>query len=272
MTSESHLLGSTTAADRYAHLAPALLVDVDGPVRIVTMNKPDQLNAMSDDLHDAIRLVWQEIDADDEARAVVLAGAGRAFSAGGFMPNLVRNTTDVVAHERDIRHAGEIVRAMVGCRLPIVAAVNGAAVGLGCSLATMCDLVVMGNKAFMSDPHVNVGLTAADGGVVTWPLHIGLLRAKEYLLLGERIPAAKCLELGLATRVVDDDDVLDTARELAHRLATQPPQALQTTKQALNLHLHASVQNVMPYALASELISFGTDDMRRIVENFVNKA
>lgn len=256
----------------YDDLAPAIRVEEDGPVRIVTLDKPDQLNAMSDDLHDAVRLVWEVLDHDDDARAVVLTGAGRAFSSGGYMPNFVRNFGDPVARERDIRHAEMIANAMIDHRLPIVAAVNGAAVGLGCSLATMCDVVLISDRAFMCDPHVNVGLTAADGGVVTWPLHMGLLRAKEYLLLGERIPADQCVELGLATRVVPHDDLLDQAMEVARRLAAQPVQALQTTKRALNLHLRASADRVLPYALASELQSFATDDVRRIAEEFTAKS
>lgn len=252
----------------YDDISPAILVDDDGPVRIVTLNKPDQLNAMSDDLHDAIRLVWEALDDDAEARAVVLTGAGRAFSSGGYMPNFIRNFNDPVARERDIHHAELIAHAMIDCRLPIVAAVNGPAVGLGCSIATMCDIVLIAERAFMCDPHVNVGLTAADGGVVTWPLHMSLLRAKEYLLLGERIPAEQCVELGLATKVVAANLLMETALDYAQRLAAQPVQALQSTKRALNLHLRASADRVLPYALASELTSFGTEDVRRIAEEF----
>jgi enoyl-CoA hydratase len=255
----------------YDDIAPAILVEADGPVRIVTLNKPDQLNAMSDDLHEAIRLVWDALDDDADARSVVLTGAGRAFSSGGYMPNFVRNYEDPVARERDIHHAELIARAMIDCRLPIVAAVNGPAVGLGCSLATMCDIVLISERAFMCDPHVNVGLTAADGGVVTWPLHMGLLQAKEYLLLGERIPAEQCVQLGLATKVVKPEELQDLALDYARRLAAQPVQALQTTKRALNLHMRASADRVLPYALASELTSFATDDVRRIAEEFTSK-
>lgn len=255
----------------YDDIAPAILVESDGPIRLVTLNKPDQLNAMSDDLHDAVRLVWNALDEDTDARAVVLTGAGRAFSSGGYMPSFVRNFHDEVARERDIRHAEQIARAMIDCRLPVVAAVNGPAIGLGCSLATMCDIVLIADDAFMCDPHVNVGLTAADGGVVTWPLHMGLLQAKEYLLLGERIPAEDCVRLGLATKVVESDQLSDVALDYARRLAAQPAQAIQTTKRALNLHMRASADRVLPYALASESVSFSTDDVRRLAEEFTSK-
>lgn len=263
--------GTNVALLNYEALAPALLVEKDGPVRIITLNKPDQLNAMSDDLHDAVRLLWPVLADDEEARAAVVTGAGRAFSAGGYIPNFVRGNESAMHRARDVRHAEELAWGMIGCRIPLVAAVNGPAVGLGCSIATMCDLVVMAEKSYMCDPHVGVGLTAADGGVLTWPLHIGLLRAKEHLLLSDRIPPQRCLELGLTNRVVPDDELMPTALELGHRLAALPEQAVQTTKQALNLHLHAAASDVLKFALSSELISFSTEDVRRIAQEFMAK-
>ena len=255
----------------YSRFAPAVLVEADGPVRIVTMNLPDSMNSFEDPLHDAMREIWDPLQQDPEVKAVVVTGAGRAFSAGGHIPNFVRNFESYDFRRRDLRNAERLWRNMIACELPMVAAVNGPAVGLGASIAVHCDLVVMAEDTFMSDPHVSVGLVAGDGGAVSWPLYMGLLRAKEYILLGERIPAADCKDLGLANRVVPRDQVLPEALALAHRLAAQPQQALRDTKRALNLHLQQAADLVLGFALAAEGESFATEDLRRLSQQFVDR-
>jgi enoyl-CoA hydratase len=149
-----------------------------------------------------------------------------------------------------------------------VAAVNGPAVGLGCNLAVCSDIVLMAESAFIADPHVGVGLTAADGGAPTWPLLIGMLRAKEYLLTSQRIPAAQAVEIGLANRMVPDGELMDQALALAEKLAAQPPQAVQSTKRALNMHIKRAVAGVLEYALAEEYSSFDTPEHQALVTRF----
>lgn len=256
----------------YSSFEPSLLVSKDGPVRILTMNRPDDLNSFDDSLHSAMRRVWDALIDDDEVRAVVLTGAGRAFSAGGYLPNFARNQDDRQARRRDIREAERLAKAMLECELPVVAAVNGPAVGLGSSLMVMADLVVMAEDAFVSDPHVSVGLVAGDGGPVTWPSMMSLLKVKEYILLGDRISATEAERLGLTNRVVPRDSVMNEALALAHRLAEQPVQALRDTKRALNLGLLNTANLVLPFALAAESESFTSDDVRRSVEKFMDKA
>ncbi|MDL4775256.1 enoyl-CoA hydratase/isomerase family protein [Actinomadura xylanilytica] len=255
----------------YSDLAPDLLVEVDGPLRIVTMNRPDALNSFDDALHVGMRRVWDLLVDDEDARAVVLTGAGRAFSAGGHVPNFIRNHHDPVARRRDIREGERLVRAMLSCELPVVAAVNGPAVGLGCSLATMSDFVVMSEDAFLSDPHVNIGLVAGDGGAVTWPWLTSMLTAKEFLLLGDRLHAAEAARAGLCNRVVPAGEVLETAKAFAHRFAELPAQSVRDTKRALNMHLLDSANNVLNFALAAEHESFGTDDIKARVAQFLAK-
>src|SRR4029453_16805200 len=113
----------------------------------------------------------------------------------------------------------QIVTGMVACRVPIVAAVNGPAVGLGCSIVALSDIVYMAESAHLSDPHVMVGLVAADGGPVSWPLLTSLQLAKEYALTGDRIPAQRAAQIGLVNHVVPDDEVLDQALACARRIA-----------------------------------------------------
>lgn len=258
-----------TPVDHYASLPGSLRVTADGPIRTITLNRPDDLNSFDDEMHGALRRVWDMLIDDDDARAVVLTGAGRAFSAGGYLPNFVRNHTDINARRRDIREAERLAMAMLTCELPIVAAINGPAVGLGCSLAVMSDLVVMADDTFMADPHVSVGLVAGDGGTVTWPYMMSLLKAKEYVLLGDRIPAAEAERLGLANRVVPRDQVHVVATDLARRLAAQPVQALRDTKRALNKHLLDAAHSILSFALATESESFGTEDVGNKVREFM---
>jgi enoyl-CoA hydratase len=255
----------------YDQFSPALLVESRGPIRVITMNKPEQLNSMSDDLHQAIGEVWHELISDEEARVVILTGAGRAFCTGGYMANFIRSHQDPVMRRRDIRHAERVVNAMIECEIPIVAAVNGPAIGLGCSLAVMSDLVLIAEDAYLADTHVNVGLVAGDGGAVTWPLMMSLLKAKEYIYLGDRIPASEAVNLGLANRVVAKAQLMDEAMALAERLAAQPQQALRDTKRALNKHMRHAADLVLSFALAAETESFGTEDVRQIAEGFLNR-
>ena len=247
---------------------PELRIDSRGPVALVTMNHPEDRNAFTDAMHVGMRELWEHLALDDSVRTIVLTGAGKAFCAGGNVPSFRRDVEDAKHRRETLRHARRLLEAMAECPKPIVAAVNGPAVGLGCSVAVSCDLVVIAEDTFMADPHVNLGLVAGDGGAVIWPLLMGLMKAKYYLLTGERIPAATCVELGMANFAVARSEVVDRAVELAARLADQPRQALEETKRALNLHLQQAILAVAPFACAAELDSFSTEDVRRTVERF----
>ncbi len=247
---------------------PHLLVETDGPVTTLTLNNPDMRNAFLDDMHEAMQEIWLHLAADHSVRAVVLTGSGKAFSAGGDIPAFIRNYEDQDYRRLSLRGARRLMDAMAEFPKPVVAAVNGPAVGLGCSIAVGCDIVLIAESAFMADTHVNVGLVCGDGGAASWPLMMSLLKAKEYLLTGDRIPATVAVELGLANRVVPDDQLMTEALALAHRLAAQPRQAVQETKRALNLHLQAAISLVSPFALSAESESFGTDDLRNTIEKY----
>jgi enoyl-CoA hydratase len=241
-----------------------LLLEARGDVRVVTLNRPDALNAANEALHGEIARVWRDLDDDPGARAIVLTGAGNAFSAGGDLHLLQRMVEDAALRAAIMAEAGEIVRAMTSVHAPIIAAVNGPAVGLGCSLASMSDLVIVEEHAYFADPHVALGLVAADGGGLTWPLLTSLLRAKEFILLGDRLSAADAVQIGLANRVVPKGEAVATAIELAERMARLPPQALRESKALLNGALRASVGSALPAAIAAETASF---DERPFQEN-----
>ena len=246
-------------------LPDEVTVEIDGDIRIVRMNRPDKMNAVNEGLHRGMATVWRQIAKDPDARAVVLTGSGPGFSAGGDFDFFTRVIEDLGYRRNLMREAREVVREMIDFPLPVVAAVNGPAVGLGCSVAVLCDLVVMDEEAFLADPHVAIGLVAGDGGAATWPLLTSLLKAKEFILLGDRIPAVEAERLGLANRVASAGTSLDEALGLARRLAALPQQALQDTKRALNLHLERAASGVLEFALAAESECFISDDFKNAI-------
>src|SRR6201995_3636365 len=169
-------------------------VTADGALRIITLNRPDSLNSVNDNLHVGLARLWQRLTDAPTAPAAVITGAGRAFSAGGDFGYLEELRQDADLRAKTILHGREIVLGMARCRIPVVAAVNGPAVGLGCSLVALSDIVYMKEDAYLADPHVQVGLVASDGGPLVWPLQMSLLHAKEYALTGTRISAQRAAE------------------------------------------------------------------------------
>jgi enoyl-CoA hydratase len=252
-------------------LADVVSVESDGPLRIVRLNRPEQLNAINDELHLALTRLFPQLTADEDARVAVITGEGRAFSAGGDFDLLDRMANDRALRHTVIAEGRDLVMNMLRCRVPVVAAVNGPAVGLGCSVIALSDVVYMATSAYLSDPHVTVGLVAADGGPLTWPLHTSLLLAKEYAFTGDRISATRAAEIGLANHVCADDEVLATAIAAAHKIAKLPRQAVEATKRVLNLHAERAVLATIDFAMAAEAESFDTPDLRANVDRFLGR-
>ncbi|MDX2541463.1 enoyl-CoA hydratase/isomerase family protein [Streptomyces sp. WI04-05B] len=246
-----------------------LVVTAVGPVRLVELNRPEQLNAMSEELHTGLSSVWAEIAADPAARAIVLTGRGRAFSAGGNFEIMTRVQRESAFRERNVDEARRIITGLVRCPLPVIAAVNGPAVGLGCSLALLSDLVLIADDTYLADPHVQVGLVAGDGGAYVLPLLVGLTRAKELLFLGDRVSAQDAVRLGIANRAVPGDKLLEEAMDLAGRLAALPAQALRETKRAVNRHLEQALDTVMEPALLAERDTMHSPEHVAAVERIV---
>lgn len=253
-------------------LPSVVTVEAEGPVRVVRLNRPEQLNATNHVLHKAIADLFAQVHADADARAVVLTGNGRAFSAGGDFEYLDDLSRDIELRRESLEDGRRIVVNMTRCRVPVVAAVNGPAVGLGCSLVALSDVVFMAESAYLADPHVAVGLVAADGGPVTWPLLMSLQLAKEYALTGDRIPANRAAEIGLVNHVCPDDEVFGQAMACAQRIARLPQGAAEDTKRILNMHLERAVLATLDYALSAEYRSFDSPELRANVDRFLEKS
>lgn len=246
----------------------AVLVEADGPVRIVTLNRAETMNAFDTEMHREFPRVLRQVGEDPSARVIVLTGAGRAFSAGGNIDDFPKLADDLQLRRAALREGRRVFEDLVNVHLPVVAAVNGPAVGLGCTIVTACDMVFLSERSFLADPHVAVALVAGDGGAVTWPLNSGLLRAKEYLLTGDRIPPQAAVEIGLANRVVAADGLMREATAWAHRVAALPWQAVQDTKSVLNQHLRQAAVAVLGYGLAAESQSHDTAEFAAVPESF----
>ncbi|MGX9787984.1 enoyl-CoA hydratase/isomerase family protein [Mycobacterium sp. MMS18-G62] len=253
-------------------LPDELTVEADGPVRTVLINRAAELNCVNENLHWALANVWRQLAADKEAKVVVLTGAGRAFCAGGDLNWITSFLDDPVARDESIREGAQIIEEMLRFPLPIIAAVNGPAVGLGCSVALLSDIMLIADTAYLADPHVGVGLVAGDGGAAFWPLLTPIMRSREYLYTGDRIPADTAVELGLASRTVALDELAAEALRLAQRLAAQPSEALQGTKRVVNMYLSQVLGGPLQAGFAAEQATMKSDDHRQRLLEFQRKS
>lgn len=232
----------------------------DGDVLIATIDHPSSaVNAVDHDLHADLTALFPRLQAERDARAVLLTGRGRAFSAGGdfeWFPTL-----QDPASLRSLHHdAKSMIWDLLDVHLPLVTAVNGHAMGLGASIALLSDVVFVAESARIGDPHVSVGLVAGDGGTIAWPLALGPMLAKRFLFTGDPVTASEAVSLGLAHRAVADDALHEEALAFAHRLAAGAPLAIQGTKAAVNSWIKATAGPAFDLAMANEMTTFRSTD------------
>jgi enoyl-CoA hydratase len=221
-------------------------------VLTITLNRPKVRNAVNPQLHDELSRIFTDVDRDTEADVVILTGAGGAFSAGGDLDWLQALHGDPVATARSIQNDRRIQNSLLDLEKPILAKVNGPAVGLGCSLALFCDFVFATPESRFADPHVAVGLVAGDGGAVIWPQLIGYARARRYLLTGDAILGAEAAEIGLITECVAADAIDQAVEDMAQRLAAGATHAVKWTKASINAGLKATANAVIDRAAGLE--------------------
>jgi enoyl-CoA hydratase len=238
----------------------------------VTLNRPDRRNAIDEAMQAAVLAAVRSVSADPDVRAVLLTGAGPAFSAGGDFGLMQRMQDDPEVRRSILDQSRSLFGALRDLHVPIVAAVNGPAIGAGCTLALLCDIVIMAEGASLGDPRVPFGLAPGDGAAVLWPLLGGLPAARSYLLTGDRISADEAYRIGLVSRTVAAADLLPTATALAARLASLPPAAVQATKRALNRYLATAEAPVFELALAAESASLDTAEHKEAIERLARAA
>jgi enoyl-CoA hydratase len=236
-------------------------------VAVATLNRPDRLNAVDAVMHNELSTLAHDADRDPDVRVLVITGAGRAFCAGGdFSGAGPASDNDTMFAE-----ARRIVDALLECRKPVVSAVNGYAMGLGATVALLCDVVIAARSAVFADTHVTMGIGAGDGGQVIWPLLMGVNRAKYYLMTGDRLGAEEAERLGLVTFVTDDGQALARALEIARRLAAGPAVAIAASKVPINHWIRAQAAQILPLSLAMEEQCFRTADAAEAVAAFQEK-
>jgi enoyl-CoA hydratase len=273
----THQFSSTVKAanphmtDTLSTSEPVLKVRSEGAVQIVTLNRPASLNAVNAELHGGLRAVWTRLADDADTRAVVLTGAGSAFSAGGDLNAILENSQDPSAPARVMARARALISEMLSFPLPVVVAVNGPAVGLGANLALMGDVIFIAEHAYIADTHVSIGLACGDGGAAIWPAYLGALQAKRYLLTGDRIDAESAVRMGLASEVYSGEDLLPHAIAFAQRLARQPARALSETKRAVNAHIELAFGAAFERAALAEEITMGGEEHAAVIRRLIER-
>ncbi len=255
--------------DRYRQ---DLRIDVADGILTLTLDNPEKLNANTPQMHRALSRIWDDIDADDDVRVVIFTGAGdRAFSAGGDPRHLQQMRDDPALWWATLREAKRIIFNMLECDKPVIARLNGHAVGFGCTLALASDIIVAVETAKIGDPHVSTGLVCGDGGALLWQQQIGSARAKEFLFTGELMTAKQAAEIGLINYAVPRDELDAKVADLAGRIAQGASRSIQLTKNTMNIPLRQLAHGMMDLGLSNELHSAFSDDHQEAIHAFIEK-
>ncbi len=249
-------------------------VEVANKVATVTLNRPEAMNATNPQMHGELEQIWVDLAEDAAVNAILLTGAGRAFSAGGDVKAMAARYGTEEGKQRTLTlpsGARRLIQNMLDVGQPIIGAINGDAMGLGATIALFCDVIVASETARIADTHVKVGIVAGDGGAVIWPLLIGPARAKEFLMRGKIINGAEAAQMGLVNYAVPADAVLPKAREIAQELADGATWAIRWSKLSVNKWLKDQVNLILDASLAYEMLTFHTDDHREAARAFVDK-
>jgi len=230
-------------------------------VVLITINRPEVLNATNDRLHWELTQVWLTLDADATARVAVVTGAGRAFSAGGDLDMVDANSRDPKRLARTMREASDIVYNMINLDKPVVSAINGVAVGAGLVVALLADISIMSESARFTDGHTKLGVVAGDHAAILWPLLCGMAKAKYYLLTSDFIDGKEAERIGLVSLCTTADELMPRALAVADKLALGSQQAIRWTKRSLNNWLRMAGP-IFDQSIALEMLTFMGEDVR----------
>lgn len=243
-------------------------------IATLTLNQPDNRNAVHAEMHAELERVWRDLGSDREVNVIVFTGAGKTFSAGGDIKRMAARfgTEEGWDHSLHIPKATHrLFEGMLEVEQPIIAAVNGDAVGLGATLALFADVAIIADSARFGDSHVKVGLVAGDGGAVVWPLLVGPARAKEFLMRGRLVSGTDAHALGLVNHVVPAAEVMDAALKMAEELNALPPLAVRWTKLAVNKWIKHQLNLILDASIAYEMLSINSRDHHEAAKAFIEK-
>ena len=252
---------------QYQHL----LIEKQDGIALLTMNRPEVLNATNFRLHNELSRIWRDLGDDPEVRVAVITGAGNAFSAGGDFEMIEEaiGNADVVAS--NMQEASDIVHNMINLDKPVISAINGVAVGAGLAVALLADISIASETARITDGHIRLGVAAGDHATLIWPLLCGMAKAKYYLLTCDFLDGKEAERIGLVSMAVPPDKLMSTAMEVAQKLAAGPQSAIRWTKRALNQWLRSAAHTSFDYSLALEMLGFFGDDVKEGLQSLREK-
>ncbi|MCH9045958.1 MAG: enoyl-CoA hydratase/isomerase family protein [SAR324 cluster bacterium] len=243
--------------EQYEHI---LFERKEHGILLITLNRPEKLNATNERLHWELTRVWLDVGDDPQTRVAVITGAGRAFSAGGDLEMVDKQTKNFQAVARSLREAGDVVYNLINLDKPVISAINGVAVGAGLAVALMADVSIMAEDARFTDGHIRLGVGAGDHAAIIWPLLCGMAKAKYYLLTSDFIDGKEAERIGLVSLCTTREQLMPKAMEVATKLATGPQMAIRWTKRALNNWIRMAGP-IFDNSLALEMLSFFDDDV-----------
>lgn len=258
-------------------MSDLVLEQRDGHIALLTLNRPEARNPISDaDMLKALETSLRALDRDIEIRAIILTGAGSAFSSGGNLKKMGKDggLNDVLPVRTRSNYQNGIQRLpllMEELELPVIAAVNGPAVGAGLDLACMCDIRIASQNAVFAESFVKVGIVPGDGGAWLLPRVVGFSKASEMALTGDSISAGEALECGLVSKVVSPEDLIDSARDMAARIAANPPYAVRLTKRILRRASSCDLSQTLELSASLQALCHATQDHMEAVSSLLEK-
>jgi enoyl-CoA hydratase len=229
-------------------------------VLLITLNRPEKYNAVNEGMHGELARVWMDISADPQTRVAVVTGAGKAFSAGGDLEMVQRMAGNYDQVASMLTEMSDLVYNMINCEKPVVSAINGVAVGAGLVVALLADISICAEDALLGDGHVKLGVAAGDHAALIWPLLAGMAKARYYLLTGEMLSGAEAERIGMVSKSLPRDKVLEEALRIAETLATGSQLAIRWTRRALNNWLKTA-SPIFDQSAAYEMLSFMGPDV-----------
>jgi enoyl-CoA hydratase len=241
-----------------------------GTILTVTMNSPP-VNAMTESLQEEMARVFYEVEQDVNCSVVIFAAEGKAFQAGGDIKEMLSTARDGDLKARGMARSHHIVFSLLQLSKPTIAKVHGHAMGLGATMALLCDIVIAADTALIGDPHVKVGLSAGDGGALLWPHLIGYARARHYLLTGDPLSAPEAERIGLIYKSTAPENLDAEVMSYAEKLAAGAGKAISATKRSINMPLCRQAQADIEAQLGLELQTIFTDDHREGLASFIER-